>query len=123
MIKESVQASLINMVKNQLTTLLPKEVSNFATLVIESTVKKALKKTPLLLAQSSSQTQSSLKAMESSSEYKLKIILFEKIDKSHSYQTHDKHQALNDALLNSLILDDDIARGQANIEKLLRKRY
>ncbi|GKE70072.1 hypothetical protein Tco_1528144, partial [Tanacetum coccineum] len=44
------------------------------------------------------------------------------IDKSRSCQTHDKHQALKDALLNSLILDDDIARGQADAEKVLRKR-
>nr|GEV06348.1 reverse transcriptase domain-containing protein [Tanacetum cinerariifolium] len=44
------------------------------------------------------------------------------MDKSRSYQTYDKHQALYDALLNSLILDDDIARGQAVAEKVLRKR-
>nr|GFC99868.1 hypothetical protein [Tanacetum cinerariifolium] len=40
MIKESMQANLINEIKNQLPTLLPKAVSYFATLVIESTVKK-----------------------------------------------------------------------------------
>ncbi|GKA16133.1 hypothetical protein Tco_0695880, partial [Tanacetum coccineum] len=68
-------------VMNQLPKFLPKAVSDFATLVIQSTT-----------------------------------IRFEKIDKSRSYQTHDKHQALYDALLNSLILDDDIARGQANVE-------
>ncbi|GKE56562.1 hypothetical protein Tco_1495747 [Tanacetum coccineum] len=42
--------------------------------------------------------------------------------KIRSYQTHDKHQALYDALLNSLILNDDIACGQADAEKVLRKR-
>ncbi|GKE42011.1 hypothetical protein Tco_1469295, partial [Tanacetum coccineum] len=62
------------------------------------TVKKVLEKTPLLLAQSSSQAQSSLKAAESLSEYKLKTILFKKIDKRRSCLTHDKHQALFDAL-------------------------
>ncbi|GJX18377.1 hypothetical protein Tco_0221054 [Tanacetum coccineum] len=77
----------LHKVMNQLPKFLPKAVSDFATLVIQSTT-----------------------------------IRFEKIDKSRSYQTHDKHQALYDALLNSLILDDDIARGQANAEKVLRKR-
>ncbi|GJT64731.1 hypothetical protein Tco_1016211 [Tanacetum coccineum] len=55
MVKEFVQANLINEVKNQLPTLLPKAVSDFATPVIESTMKKALEKTPLPLSQSSSQ--------------------------------------------------------------------
>ncbi|GJX79299.1 hypothetical protein Tco_0327448 [Tanacetum coccineum] len=44
------------------------------------------------------------------------------MDKSCSYQTHNKHQALYDALLNSLILDDDIIRGQVDVEKVQRKR-
>ncbi|GKE50120.1 hypothetical protein Tco_1481378 [Tanacetum coccineum] len=44
------------------------------------------------------------------------------MDKIRSYQIHDKHQALYDALLNSLILDDDIARGQVDTENVLRKR-
>ncbi|GKE40700.1 hypothetical protein Tco_1464105, partial [Tanacetum coccineum] len=86
------------------------------------TVKNALEKTPLPLAQSSSQAQSSLKAAESLSEYELKTILFDKMDKSRSYLTHYKHQVLYDALLNSMILDDAIARSQADPEKVLRKR-
>ncbi|GJX35523.1 hypothetical protein Tco_0247080 [Tanacetum coccineum] len=96
MIEESVQANIVN--------------------------ENAFDKTPLPVAQSSSQAQSSLKAAESLSKYKLKTIVFEKMDKSRSYQTHDKHQSLYDALLNSLILNDDIARGQANAKKVLRKR-
>ncbi|GKA72456.1 hypothetical protein Tco_0778672 [Tanacetum coccineum] len=44
------------------------------------------------------------------------------MDKIHSYLTHNKHQALFDALLNSISLDDAIARGQADQEKVLRKR-
>ncbi|GKB55468.1 hypothetical protein Tco_0906221 [Tanacetum coccineum] len=62
--------------------LLPKAVSDFATPVIGRTVKKALEKTPLPLAQSSSQAQYSLKAAESFSEYELKTILFEKMHKT-----------------------------------------
>ncbi|GJX24393.1 hypothetical protein Tco_0228838 [Tanacetum coccineum] len=99
-----------------------KAVSKFATPVIQSTINKALEKTPTTLAQSSSHAQSSLKAAESLSEYELKNILFEKMDKSRSYLTHDKHQALYDTLINSLCLDDVIARGQADIEKIPKKR-
>nr|GEU95897.1 hypothetical protein [Tanacetum cinerariifolium] len=83
---------------------------------------KALKKTLLPVAQSSSQAQSFLKATESLSEYELKMIHFHKMDKSRSYLTYEKHQALFDALFNSLSLDDDIARGEADAEKVLRKR-
>ncbi|GJX34101.1 hypothetical protein Tco_0245658 [Tanacetum coccineum] len=68
--------------KNQLPKFLPKAVSDFAIPVIQITVKKALEKTPLLLDQSSSQAQSSLKAVESLSEYELKTILFYKMDKN-----------------------------------------
>ncbi|GJY71230.1 hypothetical protein Tco_0474933 [Tanacetum coccineum] len=88
-IEESMQANVINEVKNLLPKFLPKAVSDFATLVIQSTIK-----TPTVLAQSSSQAQSSLKAAESLSKHKLKMILFEKMDKIRSYLTHDKHQAL-----------------------------
>ncbi|GJZ06893.1 hypothetical protein Tco_0540686, partial [Tanacetum coccineum] len=116
-IKESVQENIINEVKNLLPKFLPKGISNFATPVIQSIVKKTHEKT-----HDKHQAQSSLKAAESLSEYKLKTILFEKMDKSRSYLTHDKHQALFDALFNSLCLDDVIACGQVETEKVLRKR-
>ncbi|GJT56759.1 hypothetical protein Tco_0991813 [Tanacetum coccineum] len=50
MIEESVQANIINEVKNQLPKFLPKAVSDFATLVIQRTVKNTLEKTPLHVA-------------------------------------------------------------------------
>nr|GEY18622.1 hypothetical protein [Tanacetum cinerariifolium] len=86
-------------------------------------VKKALEKTLLLLDQSSSQAQSFLKAADSLSGYELTTILFDKINKSRSYITHDKHQALFDAFIISMSLVDAIASGQADLEKILRKRY
>nr|GEW18012.1 hypothetical protein [Tanacetum cinerariifolium] len=52
-----------------------------------------------------------------------KMILFDKMDKICSYLTHDKHEVLFDVLLNSIVLDDAVARGQADPEKVLRKRY
>nr|GEW58284.1 hypothetical protein [Tanacetum cinerariifolium] len=44
------------------------------------------------------------------------------MDKSRSYLAHDKHQVLDDALLDSMILDDAVASGQADPKKVLRKR-
>ncbi|GKB80076.1 hypothetical protein Tco_0946971 [Tanacetum coccineum] len=82
-IEEFVKTNIINDIKNQLPKFLPKAVSDFSTPVIQSTVKNALKKTLLPLAQSSSQAQSSLKVAESLSEYELKTILFDKMDKSY----------------------------------------
>ncbi|GKA57856.1 hypothetical protein Tco_0757044 [Tanacetum coccineum] len=78
-IEESVQANVINEVKDQLPKFLPKVVCDFVNPRIERTVRK------------------------------LKIILFEKMDRSRSYKTHDKHQELYDALLNLMCLDDAIA--------------
>ncbi|GJV40364.1 hypothetical protein Tco_1418804 [Tanacetum coccineum] len=96
-LQKSVQENVINEVKNLLPKFLPKAVSDFATLVIQST------------------------AAESLFEYALKKILFEKMDKSRSYLTHDMHRALFDVLFNSLCLDDVVARGQADPEKILKK--
>ncbi|GJU52018.1 hypothetical protein Tco_1221573 [Tanacetum coccineum] len=44
------------------------------------------------------------------------------MEKIRSYLTHDMHQDIFDVLLNSILLDDAIARGQADLEKVLRKR-
>nr|GEU68161.1 hypothetical protein [Tanacetum cinerariifolium] len=79
--------------------------------------------TPALLAPSSSTLgQSSSRAAGCLSKYKLKSILFDKMDKSCSYMTHDKHQDVYDALLNSICLEDAITRGDINTDKALRKR-
>ncbi|GKB68277.1 hypothetical protein Tco_0929689 [Tanacetum coccineum] len=49
-IEESVQANVINKVKNLLPKFLPKVVSDFAIPPTQSTLKKSLEKTPLVLA-------------------------------------------------------------------------
>ncbi|GJZ76257.1 hypothetical protein Tco_0640722 [Tanacetum coccineum] len=116
-IEESIQANVINKVKYLLPKFLLKAISDLATPVIQSNVNKALEKTLIVVAQSSSQAQSSLKAAESLSEYELKMILFEKMDKSCSYLTRDKRQALFDVLFNSVCLDDVITRGKKNKRK------
>ncbi|GJW05878.1 hypothetical protein Tco_1568301 [Tanacetum coccineum] len=69
-IEESVQANIINEFKNLLPKFLPKTISDFATLVIQSTVAESLSK------------------------YELKTIIFDNMGKSRSYLTHDKHQKI-----------------------------
>ncbi|GJU18321.1 ribonuclease H-like domain-containing protein [Tanacetum coccineum] len=62
-------------------------------------------------------------ATESLSEYELKKILFDKMDKSRSFMTHDKYQELYDALLNSVCLDEAIASSEVNPDNVLRIRH
>ncbi|GKB49878.1 hypothetical protein Tco_0900631, partial [Tanacetum coccineum] len=82
-IEESVQANIINKVKNQLPKFLPKVASDVINPRIESIVRDALQKNPTFLAQPSfTPSQSAYKAAESLYELELKNILFEKIDKS-----------------------------------------
>ncbi|GJW18435.1 hypothetical protein Tco_0025871 [Tanacetum coccineum] len=57
------------------------------------------------------------------SEYELKKIFFDNMDKIRCYMTHDKNQELFDALLNLVYLDEAIASGEANPDKILRKRH
>ncbi|GKE24583.1 hypothetical protein Tco_1436095, partial [Tanacetum coccineum] len=98
-IEESVQAHVINEVKNFLPKFLLQEV------------KESLKKTPHSLGQSSSQGQAVIQAAESLSEYELKKILYDKMHKSQSNMAHNTHQELFDALTWSMLLN------KANMEK------
>ncbi|GJS28744.1 hypothetical protein Tco_0489364 [Tanacetum coccineum] len=77
-IKQSVQANIINEVKNQLSKFLLKVVSDFATPKIKSIVQE------------------------------LKKILLEKMDKTRSFMSHEKHSDLYNGLLNSIMLDESI---------------
>ncbi|GKF56718.1 hypothetical protein Tco_0167058, partial [Tanacetum coccineum] len=63
--------------------ILPKEVSNFAPLVIQNMVTKSLEQA--VLAKESSQPQSSYEAVVTLTEFELKKILIDKMDKSESY--------------------------------------
>nr|GFD09105.1 hypothetical protein [Tanacetum cinerariifolium] len=44
------------------------------------------------------------------------------MDISISYMSDDKHHELYDALLNSILLDEAIARGDVNPDTVLRKQ-
>nr|GEV87642.1 hypothetical protein [Tanacetum cinerariifolium] len=83
-------------VKSQLPHILPKEVSDFPTLIPQSTINESLKN--VILAKSSSQPKSTYDAAASLTEFELKKILLDKIEKSKSYQAAPKHKELYDVL-------------------------
>ncbi|GJU96343.1 hypothetical protein Tco_1321099 [Tanacetum coccineum] len=105
--EDFIQETVSNEVKNQMSKILPKVVSDFATPVIQSTIKESLEQTSVVSAKSSSQPQSSYAIAESLTEFELKKILMEKMKKSQSYQTADVHKILYDGLVNSYLLDKD----------------
>ncbi|GJZ19238.1 hypothetical protein Tco_0555828 [Tanacetum coccineum] len=83
-------------VKSQLPQILPNEVSDFATPVIQSTINESLEN--VVLAKSSSQAQSTYEAATSFTEFELKKILLDKLEKSKSYRAAKQHKDLYDAL-------------------------
>ncbi|GKC02713.1 integrase, catalytic region, zinc finger, CCHC-type containing protein [Tanacetum coccineum] len=107
---ESVQANVINEVKNFLPKFLLQEV------------KESLEKTSPSLGQSSSQGQSAIQATKSLFEYELKNILYEKMHKIQSHRTHDTHQELYDALMWSMLLDEATTKEGDKPDKVLKKR-
>ncbi|GJZ30800.1 hypothetical protein Tco_0575847 [Tanacetum coccineum] len=84
--------------------------------------KQCLRRIQLSLLNLLSLLLNPLSAAKSLSELELKKILFDKMDKSRSNMTHEKHQELYDALLNSIMLDEAIVIGDVNPDKVLRKR-
>ncbi|GJV05314.1 retrovirus-related pol polyprotein from transposon TNT 1-94 [Tanacetum coccineum] len=76
----SITARITDQVKIQLPQILPKEVSNFAPPEIQRMVTKTLELA--ILAKESSQSQSSYEATKMLTEFELKKILIDKIDKN-----------------------------------------
>ncbi|GJU41295.1 hypothetical protein Tco_1194252 [Tanacetum coccineum] len=105
-IEKSVKEIIKDEVKSQLPQILPKEISNFATLVIQSTINESLEN--VVLAKSSSQPQSTYEAVASFTEFELKKILLDKLEKSKSYRAAEQHRDLCDALVKSYQLDKDL---------------
>ncbi|GJU10878.1 hypothetical protein Tco_1133274 [Tanacetum coccineum] len=106
LIKKSVKAIINDEVKTQLPQILPKVVSDFATPVITSTVNESIEN--IVLAKSSSQTQSTYEAATSLTEFELKKILLDKMQKSQSYQGAKEHKELYNVLVKSYKLDKDL---------------
>ncbi|GJT04793.1 hypothetical protein Tco_0839255 [Tanacetum coccineum] len=83
-LSESLMARIKEQVKNQLPQILPKEVSNFAPLVIEKLIKES--RDEVTLAKVSSQPQSTYEAASTLIEFELKkILLLDKMEKNFFY--------------------------------------
>ncbi|GKD81781.1 hypothetical protein Tco_1348620, partial [Tanacetum coccineum] len=98
--------------------ILPKEVPDFATPVIQSTITKSLEN--VVLAKSSSQPQSTYEAAASLTKFELKKILIDKLDKSKSYRAAIEHKNLYNALIQSYQLDKDLFDSYSKVYCLKR---
>ncbi|GJZ08094.1 hypothetical protein Tco_0542377 [Tanacetum coccineum] len=107
-------------VKSLLPQILPKEVSDFATPVIQSTISESLEN--VVLAKSSSQLQSTYKAATSLIEFVLKKILIDKLEKSKLYRAAKEHRNHFDALIKSYQLDKDLFDSYGKSYSLKRSR-
>ncbi|GKB27290.1 hypothetical protein Tco_0866691 [Tanacetum coccineum] len=118
--KKSVKDIINDEVKTQLHQILPKEVADFATHIIQSTITESLEN--VVLAKSSSQPQSTYEAATSLIEFELKKILLDKMQKSQSYQGAKEHKELFDGLLKSYKLDKDLFESYGKEYSLKRDR-
>ncbi|GJX32772.1 reverse transcriptase domain-containing protein [Tanacetum coccineum] len=104
-LSESLTARINEQVKDQLPQILPKEVSNFAPPVIEALIKES--RDEVTLAKVSSQPHSTYESATTLTEFKLKNILLDKMEKSESYMAALEHQDCYDSLKKSYDLDKD----------------
>ncbi|GKB02416.1 hypothetical protein Tco_0830505 [Tanacetum coccineum] len=123
-LSESLTARIKKQVKDQLPQILPKEVSNFAPPVIEKLIKESCDE--VTLAKVYSQPQSTYEAASTLTEFELKKILLDKMEKSESYLTAPEHRDCYDGLRKSYALDKDfffsydvylLKRGQKDMDK------
>ncbi|GKD76387.1 hypothetical protein Tco_1339008 [Tanacetum coccineum] len=81
-VEKSVKDIIKDEVKSLLPQILPKEVLDFSTPMIQSIIMKSLEN--VVLAKSSSQPKSTYKAVESVTEFELKKILLDKMERTYS---------------------------------------
>ncbi|GJW53605.1 hypothetical protein Tco_0097690 [Tanacetum coccineum] len=89
-LSESLTARMKEQVKDQLPQILPNEVSNFSPPVIEALIKESSDE--VTLAKVSSQPHSNYEAASTLTEFELKKILIDKIEKSESYLAAPEHR-------------------------------
>ncbi|GJW63599.1 hypothetical protein Tco_0115483 [Tanacetum coccineum] len=87
LVEKSMKDIIIDEVKSQLPHILLKEVSEFATPVIQSTITESLEN--VVLAKSSSQPKSTYEAAVSLTEFELKKILLDNIDREDKDKDED----------------------------------
>ncbi|GKB72201.1 hypothetical protein Tco_0933613 [Tanacetum coccineum] len=100
--------------------ILPKEVSDYATPVIQSTITESLEN--VILAKSSSQPKSTYEAASSLTEFELKKIILDKMHKSKSYRGAQEYKELYDGLVKSYKLDKDLFESYGKAYSLKRDR-
>ncbi|GKB26146.1 putative reverse transcriptase domain-containing protein [Tanacetum coccineum] len=105
-VEKSVKDIIKDEVKSLLPQIIPKEVLDFTTPMIQSTITESLEN--VVLAKSSYQPQSIYKAATSLTEFELKKILLDKLEKSKSYRAAEDHKNLYDALVKSYQLYKDL---------------
>ncbi|GJW35129.1 hypothetical protein Tco_0058049 [Tanacetum coccineum] len=118
LVEKSIKDIIKDEVKSQLPQILPKEVSDFSTPVIQSAINESLDN--VILAKSSSQPKSTYQAAASLTEFELKKILLDKIQKSKSYQAAPEYKEPYDALVKYYKLDKDLFDCYGNIYSLKR---
>ncbi|GJU52984.1 hypothetical protein Tco_1226698 [Tanacetum coccineum] len=106
LIEKSVKDIINNEVKTQIPQILPKAVSYFASPAIKSTVTESLE--DIVLSKSSSQPQSTYEAAALLTEFELKKILLDKMQKSKTYRGAKEHEELYDGLVKYDKLDKDL---------------
>ncbi|GJS90175.1 hypothetical protein Tco_0772811 [Tanacetum coccineum] len=105
-LSESLTARIKEQVKDQQPQILPKEVSNFAPPMIKKLIKES--RDEVTLAKVSSQLQSTYEAASTLTEFELKKILLDKMEKSESYLTAPEHRDCYDGLKKSYALNKDL---------------
>ncbi|GJZ87106.1 hypothetical protein Tco_0658716 [Tanacetum coccineum] len=120
LIEKSVKDIIKDEVKTHLPQILPQAVSDFATPVIQSTMTESLEN--VVLAKSYSQPQSTYEAAASLTEFELKKLLIDKMEKSQSNLIADEHKELYKALVKSYKLDKDLFESYGNAFSLKRGR-
>ncbi|GJW78416.1 hypothetical protein Tco_0140098 [Tanacetum coccineum] len=120
LINKSVKEIIKDEVNTQLLQILPKEISDFATPMIQSTNTESLEN--VVLAKSSSQPQSTYEAAASLTEFELKKILFDKMQKSQSYRGAQQHKELYDGLVKSYKLNKDLFESYGKTYSIKRDR-
>ncbi|GJT51941.1 retrovirus-related pol polyprotein from transposon TNT 1-94 [Tanacetum coccineum] len=101
-------------------TTVPLEISDFATPVIQSTIIELLEN--VVWAKSSSQPQSTYEVAASLTEFELKNILLDKLQKSKSYRGAKEHRDFYDALVKSYQLHKDLFESYSKAYSLKRDR-
>ncbi|GKA39197.1 hypothetical protein Tco_0731748 [Tanacetum coccineum] len=104
-LSESLTTRIKEQVKDQLPQILPKEVSNFTSPVIQKLIKES--RDEVTLAKVSSQPHYNFEATSTLTEFELKKILIDKMEKSESYLAAPEHRDCYDSLKKSYDLDKD----------------